>query len=195
VDEERGAAVLGEFDRAIEDLETYARDVPFDRFVTDRFALNAVLRAITVAAQCAIDLALMIVADRRLGTPPTYREAFDVLARARVIPAARAAPLGEWAGIRNVVVHLYTKLDLETLHRAYTARTAVLREFRAAAAKALAPPRAPPGGANEARERRSRYRKTRKPAGAKKTTTTTTTTTTTRGGKRRTAKGRKPRGA
>ena len=146
MDGERAAAVLRELDGALDRLEQYARDIDFVLFTTQGVHQDGVLRAMTLAGQCAIDLALMIIADRRLGAPPTYRDAFLALARARIIPRESERPLAQWASIRNVIVHLYTKLDLEELHRAYTARTDVLRKFRATAASLLAPS-PPPSGA------------------------------------------------
>ncbi|MBI5485949.1 MAG: DUF86 domain-containing protein [Deltaproteobacteria bacterium] len=146
MDGERAAAVLRELDGALDRLEQYARDIDLVLFTTQGVHQDGVLRAMTLAGQCAIDLALMIIADRRLGSPPTYREAFLALARARIIPRESEQPLAQWASIRNVIVHLYTKLDLEELHRAYTARTGVLRKFRTTAASLLAAS-APPSGA------------------------------------------------
>ena len=163
MDGERGKAILRELDQALDALDGYARTIDFARFTTERLAFDGVLHAMTLAGQCAIDLALMIIADRRFGTPPTYREAFDVLARNGVIPVELMNPLGEWASMRNVIIHLYTKLHLETLHEAYTTKTGVLRDFRALAAKLLAEPSpapdAPPAGSS-VREPRVRYRKT-----------------------------------
>lgn len=80
MDGERGRAIVAEMGRALDSLDEYARTIDFVRFTTERMAFDAVLHAMTLAAQCAIDLALMIVADRALGRPPTYREVFDTLA-------------------------------------------------------------------------------------------------------------------
>ena len=60
-----------------------------------------------------------------------------------------------------MILHLYTKLDLEKLHRAYTTKLDVLRNFRALAAAAfLSPAPPPPPAASTVREPRVRYRKT-----------------------------------
>jgi uncharacterized protein YutE (UPF0331/DUF86 family) len=34
-----------------------------------------------------------------------------------------------WAGLRNVIAHIYRRLDLESVYRAYTEETADLEEF------------------------------------------------------------------
>ena len=160
MDGERGQAILGELDRALDALDEYSRTIDFARFTTERLAFDGVLHAMTVAGQCAIDLALMIVADRKLGAPPTYKDVFLALARAKVVPSELLDPLAEWASLRNVIVHLYTKLDLQKLHAAYTTKAAVLRKFRALAARALAPAPPPPSSAGE---KRVPYRRTPSP--------------------------------
>lgn len=161
MDGERRQAILGEIDRALDALDEYSRTIDFARFTTERLAFDGVLHAMTVAGQCAIDLALMIVADRKLGAPPT--DAFLALARAKVVPSELLEPLAEWASLRNVIVHLYTKLDLQKLHAAYTTKAGVLRKFRALAARALAP--APPSSAGE---KRVPYRRTPAPRGRRR---------------------------
>jgi uncharacterized protein YutE (UPF0331/DUF86 family) len=175
MDGERGAAILRQLDGALDRLEGYARDVDFTRFATEGLHQDGILRVMTLAAQCVIDLALLIVADRRFGTPPTYREAFDVLARNGVIPAEWTADLGRWASTRNVIVHLYTKLDLQELHRTYTTRTAVLRDFRAAVALSLSKTLSGVEGSkrapSSAREPKAPYRKSTRPASVRKPTT------------------------
>jgi hypothetical protein len=63
-------------------------------------------------------------------------------------------PLAEWASLRNVIVHTYTKLDLERLYEAYTTKLEVLRKFRALAAASLGWTAAPGGGSPAVREKR-----------------------------------------
>jgi uncharacterized protein YutE (UPF0331/DUF86 family) len=93
--------------------------------------------ALEVAAQCAIDLALVLVARRGPGMPQSCAEAFGTLARAGVIPGDLASELGRRAGLRNVLVHVCTPLDLDRVCEA-TSRTAPLRAFHAIAARELA---------------------------------------------------------
>ncbi|MCA8977713.1 MAG: DUF86 domain-containing protein [Planctomycetes bacterium] len=90
-----------------------------------------------VAAQCAIDAALNVVSRRVLGTPQTYREAFAVLARAGIIDGALRDAMQQWAGMRNVLVHMDTSLDLDKVHAAI-GNTAQLRSFHVVMARELA---------------------------------------------------------
>jgi uncharacterized protein YutE (UPF0331/DUF86 family) len=92
--------------------------------------------ALEFAAQCAIDAALDLVARRGLGAPQTYREAFVVLAQHAVIDAALAEKLQAWAGLRNVLVHMYIKLDLDRVLLALH-HTSSLRQFHATVSREL----------------------------------------------------------
>lgn len=118
-------------------LERYARDVRRRDLDADRETWLKVKAALEVAAQCAIDSALDVVARRGLGTPQTYRDAFAVLARAGIIDGDLRDALQSWAGMRNVLVHMYTRLDLDKVHAAL-AKTAPLRAFHAVIARELA---------------------------------------------------------
>jgi uncharacterized protein YutE (UPF0331/DUF86 family) len=117
-------------------LERYATTVTRPDLERDRETWLKVRGALEIAAQCCIDLALAIIAQRALAVPQTYREAFTTLARAGVIDGALAGDLESWAGLRNVLAHMYTALDLDRIHAALGA-TAPLRAFGAVAAREL----------------------------------------------------------
>ena len=112
----------------LELLERYAKTVERRDLERDRETWLKVKGALELAAQCCIDLALGLIAQRGLGVPQSYREAFDTLARAGLIDAKLAEELSRWAGLRNVLVHIYTALDLDRVTAALT-QTDPLREF------------------------------------------------------------------
>ena len=120
----------------LELLDRYATTVTRADLERDRETWLKVRGALEIAAQCCIDLALAIITQRALAVPQTYREAFTTLARAGVIDGALAADLAGWAGLRNVLVHMYTALDLDRVHAALAA-TAPLHAFGTAAAREL----------------------------------------------------------
>lgn len=121
----------------IELIERYARTVDRHELETDRETWVKVKGALETADQCAIDLGLKLVAARSLGAPDSYRAAFQALARDGVIDDELASELGDWAGLRNVLAHVYTALDLDRVHAALS-ETAPLRRFHREAAAALA---------------------------------------------------------
>jgi len=121
----------------IELLRRYAANVSRAELGADRETWLKVLGALEVAAQCCIDLALQEVSRRGLGVPQTYRETFRALVKGGLIDVDLAEELEDWAGLRNVLVHVYTTLDLDRVHAALR-ETASLERFHAAIARAIA---------------------------------------------------------
>jgi len=80
-------------------------------FLSDQALQAQAERWLHLAAQCAIDLAHHLIADRGWSTPATYREAFAILQREGVLSAELAAQMEGWAALRNVLVHLYLEID------------------------------------------------------------------------------------
>ena len=77
-----------------------------------------VLHALYVAIQSAVDLAMHITADSGLAQSESYRAVFRTLERAAIIDAALASRLEGWAGLRNVVAHMYATIDYARVHQA-----------------------------------------------------------------------------
>jgi uncharacterized protein YutE (UPF0331/DUF86 family) len=117
-------------------LDQYSETVTTGEMESDLETWLKVKASLEVAAQCAIDLALLLVSKRGLAAPQSYREAFTLLARDGLLTPELAADLGRWAGLRNVLVHVYTALDLAHVHEALS-NTAPLKEFHAIAAREL----------------------------------------------------------
>jgi uncharacterized protein YutE (UPF0331/DUF86 family) len=132
-----GEAQLDLLERLLVRLDEYATTVSRAELESDLDTWLKVTRALELAAQCCIDLAMEVVARRGLGLPESNRDAFLRLAQAGVIDAAQAQALGGWAGLRNVLAHLYGAVDLDRLHAALREDKSVLRQFGRAAALEL----------------------------------------------------------
>ncbi len=96
-----------------------------------------VSRALELVAQCCLDLAIERVAKRGLGVPETYRDVFVRLAQDRLLTTEQSLALQSWAGLRNVLAHPYTSIDLDRLYAAMTEDKTALREFGRIAAREL----------------------------------------------------------
>ncbi|HOX45690.1 MAG TPA: DUF86 domain-containing protein [Myxococcota bacterium] len=72
-------------------------------------------RWLHLASECCLDLANHLISDRGWRTPATYRETFDVLLEQDVLDEALAAKMQAWAGLRNVLAHLYLTIDHQIL--------------------------------------------------------------------------------
>jgi uncharacterized protein YutE (UPF0331/DUF86 family) len=64
------------------------------------------------ACEAAVDLAMHLVRERRLGIPQDTREAFELLIRAGALEPALGGRLKRMVGFRNVAVHDYQALNL-----------------------------------------------------------------------------------
>ncbi len=113
VDRERALAYLAELRAALADWERYQRVVDRGRLERDRDARNMVLHAMLIAIQAAIDMGEQIIAERRFDRPSSYRETFEILGARGVLEPDLAARLASLAAFRNVLVHVYWKLDIE----------------------------------------------------------------------------------
>ncbi len=71
----------------------------------------ALERALHVAAEAAFDIGHHVLAGRGAPVPAKYREVLPALASAGIVPAELAARLAGLAGLRNVLVHDYARID------------------------------------------------------------------------------------
>ena len=76
---------------------------------------DSIILNIQRACEASIDLAMHIVAERKLGLPQTSREGFDLLAKKSIISNALSEKLKAMVGFRNVAVHDYQNLNLNIL--------------------------------------------------------------------------------
>lgn len=95
----------------LDDLDA-AGPVDVDRLVADRMSRHGIERILTQL----VDLAVSVnghVAVARLGMgAETYRESFDLAARAGALDAELASRLAQSVGLRNVLIHEYAVVDL-----------------------------------------------------------------------------------
>jgi len=99
--------------------------------------------SLLVAVQEAVDVAMHITADEGWGLPASQTEAFDLLARNRVLSPEHAAELGRIVAVRNRIAHGYASADVERPWAEIPAGTDCLDRF--AEAIALFMDRAAPG--------------------------------------------------
>ena len=68
-----------------------------------------------LAVESCLDLANHLIADRGWPTTGTYRGAFELLAQRGVIEPELARKMAGWAGLRNILVHMYLDIDHQRL--------------------------------------------------------------------------------
>lgn len=82
----------------------------------DHTLKGAVERYIEVALECMIDIGEMIISKEKLKRPDTYRDVFLLLGEHGILPDNFAKDLAPAAGFRNVLVHMYVKIDIDRLY-------------------------------------------------------------------------------
>ncbi len=113
---------------SLKDWQRY-QSISLDELVSDRDKQNMVLHALLIAIQSAIDSANHVVAQFDLPKPATYREAFETLSGKKMLAADLAEELASLAGFRNVLVHVYWKLDLNRVHAVLMQDLKTMRKF------------------------------------------------------------------
>lgn len=81
------------------------------------------------ACEAAIDMAMHVIAVRRLGVPQDARSGFDILAVERVIERPLADRMKAMVGFRNIAVHDYQHLQVAILRRVVEERLEDLRSL------------------------------------------------------------------
>src|SRR5690625_1306963 len=96
--------VMEVYDKNPENLKNYTKQ--------DSIILN-----IQRASEATIDLAMYIVAAKKLGIPQSSREAFELLANNGLITNDIAKRMKAMVGFRNIAVHDYKKINLNIVQR------------------------------------------------------------------------------
>ena len=96
--------IIEVYDQKPENLKDYTKQ--------DSIILN-----IQRACEACIDLAMHIVAQKRLGLPQTSRDAFDMLESSSIIDEEIAKRLKAMVGFRNIAVHDYQTINLNILEQ------------------------------------------------------------------------------
>jgi uncharacterized protein YutE (UPF0331/DUF86 family) len=124
---ERTATVLAHLDRVADHLPDDPSDLRPMTSATDTVVLH-----LWQAIQVVIDLAAGTCVRLGLGSPPTYGDAFRLLAGADVIDDELGERLARAAAFRNLLVHAYGRLDLQRVHAIARTGPDDLRAFLAA---------------------------------------------------------------
>ncbi|WPD18655.1 type VII toxin-antitoxin system HepT family RNase toxin [Thermaerobacter composti] len=82
----------------------------------DKIAEAAAVHMLQTSIEAMIDVANHVVARLGLGVPKSYREAFDLLVEAGILPAEHRATFHRMVRFRNRAVHLYDTISPEEVH-------------------------------------------------------------------------------
>jgi len=116
--------------------EEYAGDK--QNLVANQTKQDAIILNLQRACETAIDLAMYVVSQRKLGVPQDSRDAFTLLQTAGILPAELAIRMQRMVGFRNVAIHEYTRPNLEVVHSIITKQLDDFRTFSSTIVKACA---------------------------------------------------------
>ncbi len=115
VDRNVFALRLGKLEETLRHLRRL-QEVPLHEFMTDPGLQAQAERWSQVAVECSLDIANHLIADRGLGAPSTNREVFGLLQADGLLDQELAEQMAGWAGLRNLIVHMYLDVDYQRLY-------------------------------------------------------------------------------
>jgi uncharacterized protein YutE (UPF0331/DUF86 family) len=115
--------------------EEYAGDD--NNLFTNQTKQDAIVLNLQRARETAIDLAMYVVNQRRLGVPQESRDAFTLLQTAGILLPDLATRMQKMVGFRNVAVHEYTRLNLDVVRAIITKQLDDFRTFSSTIVKAF----------------------------------------------------------
>lgn len=89
----------------------YADKLSLNGYLKDKVIRGYIERNLELAAETVIDIGNHFISFYGWKSPSSYKEIFGVLAKEKVIPSSLAEKLADIVSFRNVLVHLYLKLD------------------------------------------------------------------------------------
>ncbi|HEX5035681.1 MAG TPA: DUF86 domain-containing protein [bacterium] len=115
---ERKLALLDEKKR---ELEGYAV-ASLDDFKSKGYMQKAVEKMLQEMVEIGIDVAKHIVADEGFRMPEDAGDTFKILEENKVLTPSTTQTMTKMVGFRNLIVHLYEKIDLEIVYGHYKKR-------------------------------------------------------------------------
>lgn len=103
-------ARCAEIEESVHRLEQF-RAVSRERFLADQDGLDIACYRLLVATEAALALCYHVCARRLQKVPEEYAACFILLRDAGVLPAGLAGCLEQMARFRNLLVHMYWKID------------------------------------------------------------------------------------
>jgi len=107
--------------RKLADLDEYGSQIrefagiTIREYKADWKTQRIIERTLQMMIETCLDIAGHIIADENFRTPESYADMFRILHEKEIIADVQLPGLEKMAKFRNVVVHQYEKIDLETV--------------------------------------------------------------------------------
>jgi len=103
--------------------------LPRAAYLADGDAQDVVERRLQTATECCVNIGNHLIATLGLRVAEDYASVFDSLAAGGVIPPAVAEAMADMARLRNLLVHLYWKVNPAQVHQTLPQRIEALAAF------------------------------------------------------------------
>lgn len=112
-------------------IEKWKEDekVSFKTFRKDLDKQNSICYNMLISIQTAIDLGNLVIEKKKLRAASTYAEIFEILEEGKIIDKKLAKQLSSLARFRNVLAHLYWKINYRKVYKILKFGRRVLEKF------------------------------------------------------------------
>jgi len=125
-----------EISDSLERLEKI-KNSPKEKFLKNRDLQDIASYRLLVAIEASMNLCYHISARKLKKAPDEYAECFGILGEAEIIPKELAEELKKMARFRNMLVHMYWKMDYEIIFDILQNNLQQLKQFSTAVAALL----------------------------------------------------------
>ena len=118
-----------EIEDSLARLDELRKGLTKDQFLNDRDAQDIASYRLLVAIEAALALCYHVAAKRLRKVPEEYAECFKILADGGIIPGELSGQLQKTARFRNMLIHMYWKVDYGAVFEILNASLDELRIF------------------------------------------------------------------
>jgi len=129
-------ARCAEIEESVGRLERF-KSLARDEFLSNQDTLDLACYRLLVAIEAALAICYHITAKRLRRVPEEYAECFAMLHEAELIPSELASHLQQMAQFRNLLVHVYWKIDYGRVYEVIQQNLEDLRAFSASMIRLL----------------------------------------------------------
>ena len=102
---------------SLEKLKEIRETVSIEDLEEDEKLQTYILWNLYVVVQGCIDLALKIISKLKLGSPKTYKNAFELLVDYNILPKDIGKTMIKVVDLRHILMHLYTKINFNKIRK------------------------------------------------------------------------------
>jgi len=128
VDKERILFLIGEIEKSVSILKEFALEEK-EKLIQDAKLMGSIKYYLIVAMEASMDISNHLVAKEHLGIPESYSDCFKMLGNKDIISKELSDKLIKMAKFRNLLVHLYWKIEEEKVYELIQSELDDFNEF------------------------------------------------------------------